>query len=534
MPRSRNPARGRARRKQAERLVGFALGCVGFALLLFGIGKAFSGEIESLQTLSQALSQALSQTLSQTLSDPAPKAAPKAAPAPVVTEVPAAPPTTPPGPVLDPDRPPNVLLITLCSVRADRVGPSGHASADTPTLDALATEGVWFSHAWAPATFTLPSHASMFTGLLPSRAGVMETVDTIRSSVPTLPEILKLYGYHTVAYAPVSSRASFSAGYGFERGFDKFIEGGSGAASANLGDLTALDAITSAQPYFAVVHLKEAHPPYTPSRRTKVDPRILEWITRSAGGPGGGGPGAQNPDEWMVGQMRDDPALASAVAGLYDDALRRVDEHVGRILEGLRTRGALDHTIVIVAGDHGQALGEGGHIGHQGLLQPEVLNVPLLVRMPSDMPEASRGLRVDADVGLVDLLPTIVDLVDATPPATLDGRSLVPLLQGEALPERGALAQAVVQQSDGRGLATEVLVHGPLWLNFPMRGQGAWSLRRLSNGVWEPVDGADGADRAAAPMLAERALLSGVEAPPGTPAALTAKQKEELRLQGYW
>jgi hypothetical protein len=249
--------------------------------------------------------------------------------------------------------------------------------------------------------------------------------------------------------------------------------------------------------------------------------------------------GAQNPDDWMVSQMRDDPSLASAVAGLYDDALHRVDAHVGEILEGLKSRGALDHTIVIVAGDHGQALGEGGHIGHQGLLQPEVLNVPLLVRMPLDMPDAAHGLRVDADVGLVDMLPTIVDLVDATPPATLDGRSLVPLLEGKTLPERGALAQAVVLQPDGRGLPTEVLVHGPLWLTFPMHEQGPWTLRRLSHGVWEPVATASAASAAsaadlAAPMLAERTLLSGVEAPPGTPAALTAKQKEELRLQGYW
>ena len=489
------------------------LGGVSLALLVFGIGKGLSGMIPA-------------------PSRPAPSR--PAAPAPVAVPVAAPVPAAPPAPVLDPDRPPNVLLITLCSVRADRVGPSGHASADTPTLDALAAEGVWFSHAWAPATFTLPSHASMFTGLLPSRAGVMETVDTIRTSVPTLPEILKLYGYHTVAYAPVSSRASFSAGYGFERGFDQFIEGSAGSANAGPGDQSALAAIAATQPYFAVVHLKEAHPPYTPTRGSKVDPRILEWSTRR-----GGGPGAQNPDDWMVSQMRDDPSLASAVAGLYDDALHRVDAHVGEILEGLKSRGALDHTIVIVAGDHGQALGEGGHIGHQGLLQPEVLNVPLLVRMPLDMPDAAHGLRVDADVGLVDMLPTIVDLVDATPPATLDGRSLVPLLEGKTLPERGALAQAVVLQPDGRGLPTEVLVHGPLWLTFPMHEQGPWTLRRLSHGVWEPVATASAASAAsaadlAAPMLAERTLLSGVEAPPGTPAALTAKQKEELRLQGYW
>lgn len=474
----------------------------------------------------------------------APSAAPIAAPVPDEVQVAAPVPTRPPpppaeperltalprdvprDPPLDPARPPNVLLITLCSVREDHLGPGGYPGAETPTLDLLAAAGTWFTHAWAPATFTLPSHASIFTGLLPAHAGVMTTTDAIRPSVPTLPEILTLYGYHSVAYAPVASRASFSAGYGFERGFAKFIEGAGDSTGPSSIDQGGLDAMAATQPYFAVIHLKEAHPPYTPSiDQPKVDPRLLEWNARRLSGPG-----AVSPDDWMLAQMAADPSLAAGVASAYDDALTRVDTHVGLILDGLARRGALDHTIVIVAGDHGQALGERGRIGHQGVLMPEVLNVPLVVRMPVDDASAQRGLRVDADVGLVDILPTIAELVHATPPGTLDGRSLVPLILGGTLPERGVLAQAIATHPDHTAVPTEALFHGPLWLEFPMHGVAPWTLRRLSDGAWLTVDD----PVAAGPMLAERELLSGAEASPGTPKELTDAERETLRAQGYW
>ncbi len=447
-----------------------------------------------------------------------------AAPPPPAVAVPTPAPAAPVVPARDPHRPPNVLLVTLCSVREDHTEPGGDSDAVTPTFDALAASGVWFTHAWAPATFTLPSHASIFTGLLPSRAGVMATVDSIRADVPTLPEIMKLYGYHTVAYTPVPSRASFSAGYGFERGFSVFIE--RSMPGAEGGDQEALDAIGSSEPYFAVIHLKEAHPPYIGGRSDEpVDPRIQEWGARRDA------PNQSiNPDDWMVAQMKSDPALKAQLSGLYDAALTRADVHLGAILAGLRERGALDHTIVIVAGDHGQALGEEGNIGHQGLLQPEVLNVPLVIRLPLDDGESHpRGIRVDSDVSLVDLLPTILELVEATPPATLDGQSIVPALAGERLRSRGVIAQAIANRHGAPGEATEVLIHGALWLEYVVH-RGTWRLRRATDQGWQYSDDLTGADE----MLSERAALSGVPAPPGTPSVLTAAEKETLRKEGYW
>jgi arylsulfatase A-like enzyme len=426
-------------------------------------------------------------------------------------------------PPLDPDRPLNILLVTLCSVRADHLGAWHYPAASTPNLDALAATGVVFEDAWSTATFTLPSHAAMFTGLLPVHAGVIDTADTLRPDVPTLAEILHLYGYHTVAYAPVASHASLRAGEGLERGFDDFLEGHS-----VQGDHKVLATIAATQPWFAVVHFKDAHPTYTRGKmEPHLDPRVAEWDTRRSS------PDANrdvDPDDWMVAQMEADPALATAVVGLYDAAVSRADAQVGALLQGLG-RAGLDHTIVVIAGDHGQALGEEHHIGHQGLLQPEVLHVPLLVHLPGD---AEAGRRVSDAVSLVDLAPTLLELAGASPPATLDGRSLVPLLHGDTLPARGALAQAEVRVG-GKLRAEEVLVSGRSWLDYAVEAR-TWTLRHEDAGAWTPTTDPTGA----ADLLAERARLSGPGAPgtPGAPAgpgaSLSSAEREAMRKEGYW
>lgn len=432
--------------------------------------------------------------------------------------------SAPPVPALDPERPPNILFITLCSVRADHVGASGYGAAHTPVLDALAAEGVWFGQAWAPATFTLPSHASMLTGRLPGHVGVMATEDSILASVPTLPEVLKLYGYHTVAYAPVASRASFSAGYGLQRGFDTFLEGSSGTGRPGDVDLPAIEAMAESQPFFGLIHLKEAHPPYGGGSTLEPDPRVREWNDRRDGRGGAG-----DPDAWMVAQMQADPALRTTVSHLYDQALERVDQHVGAILRAMADRGLLEHTVVVVAGDHGQALGERGHIGHQGLLLPEVLHVPLIVRLPTDADDRAAGLRIDQDVGLIDLLPTLAGLAGATAPQPLDGRSLTPLLHGKDLPMRGVLAQAIVSPEAGQGGLTEVLVRSPWWLEYGVE-RGTHTLRRQQGAEWIVTE--DAAMEAS--MLEERALRSGQAAASGPAVEVTPAERERLRRDGYW
>jgi len=425
-------------------------------------------------------------------------------------------PALPEAPPLDPDRPYNLLVVTLCAVRADHLAPWGYTGGSTPTIDALAAGGVVFENAWTSATYTLPSHASLLTGLLPRHVGVIGVDDTLGPAYPTLPEVLGAYGYHSVAYAPVASRASFRSGEGLERGFDTFVEGGSVTR-----DTKAFDAIAAAgQPYFALAHFKDAHPPYVAGREGEAeDPRVVEWGQRGrAGGPG-------DADPWFVAQIEADPGLRDRINALYDHALTQVDASLRALLDGLDARGLLDHTVVVVVGDHGQALGEEGQIGHQGLLMPEVLHVPLLIRLPDG---AEAGRRVPDDVGVVDLAPTLLALAGATLPARLDGRSIVPLLHGDALPPRGVLAQADAKGEPPAGGAQEVLVREGRWLRYVILG-GGWSLRVNEGGAWVPV-----AD-AAAPtdLLEERARLSGTSSG-GSERPVTEGERATLRREGYW
>ncbi len=420
------------------------------------------------------------------------------------------------GPPLDPDRPYNVLVVTLCAVRADHLAPWGYTGSHTPTIDALARTGVVFENAWTSATYTLPSHAALLTGLLPRHVGVIGVEDTLAPTYPTLPEVLGAYGYHSVAYAPVASRASFRAGEGLERGFDTFLEGGSVHR-----DTKVFDAIAAAgQPYFALAHFKDAHPPYVAGREAQApDPRMVEWVERSVA------KGPADADAWFVAQMEADPALRTDVAALYDHALAKADASVGALLGGLRARGLLDHTVIVVVGDHGQALGEEGQIGHQGLLLPEVLHVPLLVHLPDD---AEAGRRVADDVGVVDLAPTLLALAGATLPARLDGRSLVPLLHGDALPARGVLVQADVKGDPPVGGAQEVLVREGRWLRY-VELSGVWGLRVREGDAW--VDAPAG--EVPTDLLEERARLSGPSVA-GAARPVTESERATLRREGYW
>jgi arylsulfatase A-like enzyme len=427
---------------------------------------------------------------------------------------------TTPAPAGDPwTGPPDIVVITLCSVRADHLGAYGYATAATPRLDALAKDGVLFENAWSNATFTLPAHAALLTGLTPAHAGVTDATDTLATGIPSVPEVLRAYGYHTVAYAPVASQASFRAGEGLERGFDTFVEGHSIAT-----DPAVLDQLEGGR-FFALIHFKDAHPPYGIGGpdSPKVDPRITEWNTRRGGQPGV--VPTEDPDGWFVKQLLADPALRAEVTGLYDRALTRADAQVGAMLDGLAARHLLAHTVVIVAGDHGQALGDDGRIGHQGYLIPSVLHVPLIVHLPDGTPR-----RVADDVSLVDLAPTLLALAGATLPAVQDGHSLLPLLHGEPAPARPALAQALSKTTAGpRG--EEVLVESPYWLAYSLVPVG-WRLLKHDADAWTDVSTTE-PERAQA-MLADRARLSGDSRYSTAPAPVPADQRAALQKEGYW
>ena len=283
---------------------------------------------------------------------------------------------------------PSVLLVTLDTTRADRLGCYGYTAAKTPHLDALARDGVRFDHAVAAVPLTLPSHATLLSGVHPSAHGVhLNKIGRVHPDVRTLAQDFHDRGYRTGAFL---GSIVLHARFGLARGFDTYQDvKGTYRLGSKVVDaaLTWLDGDPEA-PFFAWVHLFDAHDPYQP--------------------PPGFREGFEHP---------------------YDGELAFVDSQIGRLLAWLDGRGIGAETIVVIAGDHGESLGEHDEDTHGMFLYDSTMRVPLILRGPG----ISAGIVVAPVVGLIDVAPTLYELFGWPGPAELEGRSLARALAGEEL-----------------------------------------------------------------------------------------------------
>ncbi|MBZ0270102.1 sulfatase, partial [bacterium] len=277
----------------------------------------------------------------------------------------------------------NVLLVTIDTLRSDRLGFEGWTAADTPVLDRLAAGGVVFRTALATAPVTLPSHASILTGLYPPRHGALDNgIYSLPEGVPTLATILKDAGYATSASigAYVLHRQ-----YGLARGFDvyddRFRHPSADAARERRGAHVVDRAIRWLRerdhdaPFFLWAHLYDPHAPYSP------------------------------------------PAEYAGFADPYDGEIAYVDACIGALLDALREEGSLARTLVVVTADHGEAFGDGGERTHGLLLRESTLRVPWILRAKGALP----GGREIADVvSGADVAPTVLALLGLPVPAGLD------------------------------------------------------------------------------------------------------------------
>jgi len=300
---------------------------------------------------------------------------------------------------------PNVILITLDTVRADRMGFLGSKLGVTPQLDALATQSVIFEHAYSQAPITPVSHATILTGTFPQYHGIRNFGDRLPPTVPFLPDILHAQGYHTGAFVGsiiLDPKNGFASG--FERGFDVYNAGfhrqktgeRREASMQRRGEVTlgfALEWIGQQKggPFFLWFHLWDAHDPY-------------------------------NPPEPFRSRFPNAP---------YNGGIAYVDSIVGKLLDYLRSQGLYDNTLIAVAADHGESLGEHGELTHSIFLYDSTIHVPLLLKLPSNR---SAGQRVNATASLVDLAPTVLEVLGQTPPTNMQGHSLLPLI-GDPHPE---------------------------------------------------------------------------------------------------
>jgi len=305
--------------------------------------------------------------------------------------------------------PPNLLLVTLDTTRADRIGCYGHAAAATPHLDRLALEGARFEKAIAVSPVTLPSHASLLTGQYPPRHGVRLNGDfRLPPDGETLAEHLERQGYATAA---VVGAYVLSSDFGIAQGFavyDEPREEGStppeGRAvryhpiverpAAEVSDAAlALLAGQLEEPFFLWIHYFDPHGEYAPPE---------PFADRFAESP-------------------------------YDGEIAYVDAELGRVFDALRSNGRLDRTLVAVTADHGESLGEHGENTHGLFVYEATVRVPLLLRFPGLV---MAGIRSDRLVSGVDLAPTLLDLLDLPPMAEVEGVSFAAAARGETLPPR--------------------------------------------------------------------------------------------------
>jgi arylsulfatase A-like enzyme/tetratricopeptide (TPR) repeat protein len=301
---------------------------------------------------------------------------------------------------------PNLVLITLDTTRADRLGCYGYASAKTPHIDALAKEGVLFEQAASPVPLTQPAHSSLMTGTYPTYHGVrINGSAALSQAQTTLAEILGANGYQTGAFIGafvLDKRWGLNQGFQvYDDQFDlkKFkrldLAGVQRPADQVTDSALAWLEREKQNPFFAWIHFYDPHTPYEPP-----EPYAAEY--------GGRGP-----------------------AGLYEGEIAFVDSQVGRLVSFLETNGIDHRTVLVLVGDHGESLGSHGEGTHGYFVYDYALHVPLVVAAPF---EELRAVRVESQVSMVDVFPTVLSLLGIESDAPVQGRSLVPAMfqSGEA------------------------------------------------------------------------------------------------------
>jgi arylsulfatase A-like enzyme len=317
-----------------------------------------------------------------------------------------------PAPVRERARP-NLLLISLDTLRADHLGVYGYERDTSPNMQRLfGDEGVVVATVVGPATNTIDGHIGMLEGLLPV-VGRLES-DSIRvwhaESTISIADALRGAGYRTAAF---TENAMLDGPAGFYRGFDTYFELKNREGADKRGMPRALGHIERTfgrgiewmranddRPFFLFLHTYQVHTPY-----------------------------AAPPAFAHLFPTPDDASTARRDIDEYDREIVYTDAEVGRLLDRMKADGLLDNTVVVVTADHGEEFGEHGYRFHGPTLASEVLHVPLLLRADSLLP---RGLRADGPVGLIDLAPTLLDLLGVAVPAGMQGVSQLPHLRGQA------------------------------------------------------------------------------------------------------
>lgn len=430
-----------------------------------------------------------------------------------------------------PATPKNLLFVVFDTTRADHLGCYGHERPTSPTLDALAREGLLFENAYASSSLTPVSAGSFLTGTLPYRHGVRSLFvvggESLAADVPALFELLGAAGRRTAGFV---SAKPMGRHYGLARGFEHYDDDMSAVkerfelerfadAAQRPGDMTTDVALewlrtNGKQPFAAMVHLFDAHDlSFVPPRKF-LDRHLGFALPPNLG------------RFWPVSPLRTNEQLLA----LYDAEILFMDRQLKRLLAALDELGVRDDTLVVFLADHGESFGEHGYWTH-GWLAEEQLRVPLVLAGAG----VDRPARLDARVRTVDVVPTLCELFGVEVPAGLDGASLLGLARGEAEDyPREVYAEVHHATGDPRGreAAMHTILDGP-WKYVHRPGSKEHELYHLDDDPAEAHNLFEEKPTVAARLtqrLLERGALGGAGV---SLEGLTADQIRELQALGY-
>jgi arylsulfatase len=429
-----------------------------------------------------------------------------------------------------PEQPRNVIFILVDTLRADRLSLYGYHRATSPNLEALAREGIVFTRARTPAGCTFPSVNSLLTSRTPATfllqpGGTMGITGPVRP----LPEILREHGYATAAVSasPIvrrtPSRTNPTGGFG--RGFQTFDESCFRRHGRCVNERAARLLETLPQPWFLYLHYMEPHAPYDPGadhRRRFARPRAeaRAWGVQRWAREGEAFPVAHRiydgDARWSF-----TPKDLAHLSDLYDEEIAYFDEQLAALLDFLRERRVLDDTLIVFASDHGEEQYEHREYGHcRNLAYETVLRTPLVLRIPG----ARAGLRRDALVDNLDVVPTLLDYLGLPAIASADGASLRPVI------EEG---RSIHRYAFGNQGTSRTITDGALKLHLDL----GTSRSRLFDLRADPRETRDLAtQRPAEARRLQATLLRWMEThegPTGRSRQRAAEIEKQLRALGY-
>lgn len=430
-------------------------------------------------------------------------------------------------------KPWNIILISIDTLRADHIGAYGGPVARTPVIDRLAGEGTIFTDAYCSIPITLPSHTSILTGQYPRTHQVLSHGFTLADERVSIAEVLKENGYRTAAF--ISSHVLDNK-YGISQGFEfywerynydmKRVKNLLMTTGEDLLTTTAVDWIRTGQkePFFLWVHWFHPHKPYDPPppMRLAYDPDPENLLAADVPTLKRVWKGELEPTEEDIDRFR----------MLYAGEVAYVDRQVGILLDRMESMGILDHTIVILTADHGEVLYEHDrYFGHDIMLYDPSLRVPLIMTVP-DL--ANRAKISDATVRNIDLMPTLLDILDIpADPYGLEGRSFLAALRGETLKDVPVFAEVYPPKEEWKSLPRHAVQYGG-WKLITIDGTDGKQLYQLDVDPQEIENLAEKETEQLA--LMERMLYDWMQSDSGSDIdypVLSEEERNNLRNLGY-